>query len=84
MELRNFFKLKGREEISKQAYFKARQNLDPAVFTYLNDNYLNDFYKHPDGVKTWKGYIVLAIDGSKVEIPNSEENREKYGVLQGQ
>ncbi|MDY5918236.1 MAG: hypothetical protein SPJ55_07495, partial [Treponema sp.] len=34
MELRNFFKLKDREEISKQAYFKARQNLDPAVFTY--------------------------------------------------
>ena len=33
MELRNFFKLKDREEISKQAYFKARQNLDPAVFT---------------------------------------------------
>ncbi|MDY5763658.1 MAG: hypothetical protein SPK10_02575, partial [Treponema sp.] len=84
MELRNFFKLKDREEISKQAYFKARQNLDPAVFTYLNDNYLNNFYKHPDEVKTWKGYIVLAIDGSKVEIPNSEENREKYGVLKNQ
>ena len=79
MELRNFFKLKDREEISKQAYFKARQNLDPEVFTYLND-----FYKHPDEVKTWKGYIVLAIDGSKVEIPNSEENREKYGVLRNQ
>ena len=84
MELRNFFKLKDREEISKQAYFKARQNLDPAVFTYLNDNYLNNFYKHPDEVKTWKGYIVLEIDGSKVEIPNSEENREKYGVLRNQ
>ena len=84
MELRNFFKLKDREEISKQAYFKARQNLDPEVFTYLNDNYLNNFYKHPDEVKTWKGYIVLAIDGSKVEIPNSEENREKYGVLRNQ
>ena len=84
MELRNFFKLKDREEISKQAYFKARQNLDPEVFTYLNDNYLNNFYKHPDEVKTWKGYIVLAIDGSKVEIPNSRENREKYGVLRNQ
>ena len=59
MELRNFFKLKGREEISKQAYFKARQNLDPEVFTYLNDNYLNDFYKHPDEVKTWKGSLLI-------------------------
>ena len=81
MELRNFFKAKNEEPISKQAYFKARKNLNPEVFTVLNDEYLKDFYNSPEEVKTWNGYIVLAIDGSKVEIPNSEENRETYGVL---
>lgn len=84
MELRNFFKLRNKDEISKQAYFKARKNLNPEVFIHLNDKYLNHFYNHPDEVKTWKDYIVLAIDGSKVEIPNSEENRKKYGVLKNQ
>lgn len=84
MELRNFFKQKNKSEISKQAYFKARQNLNPEVFIHLNDKYLNNFYRHQDEVKTWNGYIVLAIDGSKAEIPNSEENRKKYGVLKNQ
>lgn len=84
MELRNFFKAKNQEQISKQAYFKARQNLNPEVFTYLNDKYLNNFYSCTDEVKTWNDYVVLAIDGSKVEIPNSKENREKYGALRNQ
>lgn len=81
MELRNFFKEKKEKPISKQAYFKARQNLNPQVFTYLNDKYLKTFYSSSKEVKTWNDYIILAIDGSKVEIPNSEENRQEYGVL---
>jgi hypothetical protein len=31
------------------------------------------------GGKEWKGYLVMAIDGSRAEIPNSEENRQVYG-----
>ena len=31
-----------------------------------------------------EGLYCLAVDGSKVEIPNSEENRKKYGVLRNQ
>ena len=83
MELRNFFNQTNKEEISKQAYFKARQNLDPQVFTYLNDTYMENFYNSAESIKTWKDRVILAIDGSKVEIPNSQENREYYGVLKG-
>jgi hypothetical protein len=35
-------------------------------------------------VKRWQGYLVLAIDGSRVEIPNSEENRKTYGESENQ
>ena len=34
-----------------------------------------DFY-HSDEPKLWKGYLLIAIDGSKAEVPNSKENRE--------
>lgn len=85
MELRNYFAKKHQNPISKQAYFNARQNLNPEVFQYLNDEYLKGFYNEPEEeIIKWNGYLVFAVDGSKVEIPNSAENREKYGVLSNQ
>ena len=81
MELRNYLKSSGKDEISKQAWLKARQNLNPQVFRYVNDEYMKSFYESEDEVKLWHGYLVLAIDGSKAEIPNSEENRRTYGTL---
>jgi hypothetical protein len=44
----------------------------------LNRKYLQNFYEGKD-VKKWHGMVVLAIDGSRVEIPNSVENRREYG-----
>lgn len=80
MEIRNYSKKSGKDEISKQAWLKARQNLNPEVFRYTNDEYIKSFYESEDEVKLWNGYLVLAIDGSKAEIPNSEENRKTYGT----
>ncbi len=37
-----------------------------------------DFY-YSDEPNLWKGYLLLAIDGSKAEMPNSKENREAFG-----
>ena len=34
-----------------------------------------DFY-HSDEPELWKGYLLVAIDGSKAEVPDSKENRE--------
>ena len=83
MEIRNFFKQKNDIEgkITKQAWLKARRQLNPEVFEVLNDEYLRYFYSSEEEVKTWNNYLVFAIDGSKVEITNSKENREKYGTF---
>ena len=80
MEIRNYSRESGKDEISKQAWLKARRNLNPEVFRYVNDEYMKSFYESEDEVKLWHGYLVLAIDGSKAEIPNSEENRKTYGT----
>ena len=79
-ELRNYLKQKQGKNISLsiQRYLQQRKRLNPEVFSYLNTEYLIDFY-HSKEVKLWNGYIVLAIDGSKTEIPNSKENRERFG-----
>jgi hypothetical protein len=80
MELRQYFQAAGNMEqtVSKQDYLKQRQKLNPEVFRLLNRKYLQNFYEGRE-VKTWYGMVVLAIDGSRVEIPNSAENRREYG-----
>ena len=79
-ELRNYFKQKEEKAmpLSVQGYLQQRKRLNPEVFSYLNREYLVDFY-HSEEPKLWNGYILLAIDGSKVEVPNSKENREQFG-----
>jgi hypothetical protein len=83
MELRQYFQAMGRQEhtVSKQDYLRQRQNLNPRVFTHLNRNYLQHFYQGEEA-RGWEGYVLLAVDGSRVEIPNSPENRQRYGESQ--
>jgi hypothetical protein len=80
MEIRHYFQAADKVEqtVSKQDYFNQRQKLNPEVFKLLNRNYLKRFYggQEPKG---WHGYLVMATDGSRAEIPNSEENRQAYG-----
>ncbi len=80
MEINNYFKEidKREQRVSKQAFCKQRCKLNPKVFKVLNKEYVESIYDETD-YKTFKGYILTAIDGSILEIPNSEEFREQYG-----
>jgi hypothetical protein len=80
MEIRKFFQEAGKMEqsVSKQDYLKQRKKLNPEVFRLLNRGYLKQFYGGQEA-KGWKGYLVLAEDGSRAEIPDSAENRQAYG-----
>ena len=80
MELRQYFQEVNKVEmtVSNQDYFKQRQKLNPDVFLGLNQSYLRNFYKGEEA-ECWNGYLLFAIDGSRAEIPDSEENRKVYG-----
>ena len=83
LELEQFVKKLNKEviEYSKQAYSKARQNLSPKAFRKLNETIKEELYKEED-IKKYKGYRVLAIDGSTVELPNTKELKEIYGIYE--
>lgn len=85
LELRNYFIQKDVPSIkmSKQGYLQQRKRLNPEVFSYLNDEYMADFY-HSSEPRLWNGFLLLAIDGSKAEVPNSAENREHFGKSNNQ
>jgi len=69
-------------EYTKQAFSEARQKIKPLAFTILNDNFIKTYYK--ENYKTIKGYLLLAIDGSDIEIPNTENLRKEYGMANNQ
>ncbi|MBT9132425.1 MAG: hypothetical protein DDT33_00941 [Firmicutes bacterium] len=82
MELRRLFRLlkpKTTDVISNPGYLKQRLKLNPAAFTYLNDFHVKNFYEDEKELLKYNGYFVLAIDGSHVNLPNTQENQDVYG-----
>lgn len=79
MEINNYYKEinKRDERVTKQAFCKQRCRLNPEVFKVLGREYVESFYEGGE-YKTYKGYIVTAVDGTILEIPNSKELQKEY------
>ena len=85
MEILNFNNINYVENVSAPALFKQREKLNPEAFTYLIQESLKNFYtNYKKEVKTYKGYILEAVDGSDFEVPNTPKAREKYNGKQKQ
>lgn len=64
--------------MSKQAMFKALNKTNPDVFPLIIRKFAQHFYEHQD-YQTIDGWIVLACDGTKMDLPPSEEMKNKFG-----
>lgn len=86
LEIENFVKhvcfLKGGNLItafSKSAFGQCRNKIKPEVFVHLNQTLIREFYSdNYDSVKLWEGFRLLAIDGSRLTLPNTEELKKYY------
>ena len=84
MEIYDYIKEFNLEEVSDAAMLKQREKLNENIFKILNQNSLRDFYElFTEEVKTYKGYILTAIDGSDCEVPNTPITRERYKSKEG-
>ena len=81
LELRNYMKITHPGvEISKPGYLKQRMKLNPEAFKVLYQSHNKNFYQYAEVEPyTYKGYLVLAADGSDINIPTTAETVEKYG-----
>lgn len=71
-------------EISKQAFSKARQNISPEAFKELCRLFVDSFYSSNDNLKKWNGFNVLAIDGTSLQVPDTIECGEYFGLSKNQ
>ena len=81
-ELCNYYSSIGWSErrVSRQAAFKAVKKLNPKVFPALISKFAELFYRSPL-VKTYKGYILLAEDGTTLNMPATDESLECFGYV---
>ena len=82
MELRSYMEIAHPEiKISKVAYLKQRMNLNPMAIEYLYKRHNCAFYLDSEETPTlYNGYLVLAADGSDINIPTTSETIELYGT----
>lgn len=84
IELDDFFKkVKGSDiTITKQAFSQARRKVLPEAFVYLLDRVNEEFYN--SSFKKYRGYRLLAIDGTVLEIHDNEALRKEFGYIENQ
>ena len=85
LELDDFFNgiNKTNLNITKQAFSVARQKISPTAFIKMSDEIIKWFYKDTD-FKRFKGYRLLSIDGTILEINNTEKLRNEFGYIENQ
>lgn len=65
--------------VSKQAISKARQGISHEAFLELFRLSVKQFYSMASDLHTWNGFHIYAVDGSTIQIPESEENYKVFG-----
>lgn len=88
LEIENFtslFKSGVISSFTKSAFVQARKKVRPEVFDKLSRVLLNEFYTDNDvAIKLWKGFRLLAVDGSRITLPITKELEMLYGKTKNQ
>jgi len=79
VELRRFRELSdSHESISKPGYLKQRLKLAPEAIMALCDFHNKSLYRDEE-MQTFKDHLILASDGSGINVPTTQETLGKYG-----
>ena len=78
-ELDEFQAAKGGDLVTRQAFSKARENINACVFEYLNYKLIQKYETEETNIETYKGYRLLSGDASLIDLPNTSELRDIYG-----
>ena len=83
-ELNSFYqKIQGSDfsilHVTKSAFSQARAKLKPEAFAELNRVGIKSFYRDAP-YKTWRGFRLLAIDGSTAVLPKHSSVVEEFGT----
>lgn len=85
-ELMDFYDVKKSDKrISETGFYLARKKFNPeAIRVMCNEFTANSYDNHDEYFEKIKGCYLLSIDGSKIIVPNTEENVSVFGKLRNE
>lgn len=81
LSMNDFLPSLGRTQLTadKSAYSKARRKLKHTAFIELNQEAVVKTMYEDGDYQTFKGLRILAIDGSKIQLPTNGETEKEFG-----
>ena len=71
--------------ITSSAFVQGRKKIKPEMFYDLSKLVADDFYQDNDeNIKLYKGFRLLSVDGSTINLPANESTKQAYGVFNNQ
>lgn len=68
------------ERFTKSAFVQQRKKIKPDVFNYLSGVITKNYYvENNSNIKLFYGFRILAVDGSKITLPYTEELKKEFG-----
>ncbi len=67
--------------VSASALSQARQKFKHTAFKELHEECVTKVMYGDGEYDTYKGYRLLAIDGTTLRLPTSEESRKEFGFI---
>ena len=78
LELNAYYETLEETPVSKQAFSKARANLNPAFVRKFADR-IAEIHAQDPYAPTWNGMRLIAIDGTDIALENSAELKQVFG-----
>lgn len=73
------------ESFTSSAFVQKRKKIKPEVFNYLSSVITDNYYvQGNENIKRFKNFRVLAVDGSKITLPSTEELKMFFGETKNQ
>jgi len=75
--------VKGAKAISQAAFSQIRANFSHKPFEHMVRELVRKEYSGKEALPEWKGFLVLAVDGSYLQLPWNPELARVFGVRGG-
>lgn len=71
-----------KQPVTETAFYLARKKFNPQAMRIMSNEFIANYYDNEaESLKKWKGSLVLAVDGSKIILPNTKENASAFGRI---
>lgn len=68
------------QNFTSSAFVQKRKKINPNVFKYLSQVIIENAYVESNTtIKLFNGFRILAVDGSKITLPYTEELKKEFG-----